>query len=74
MDFSRVMRNDFDLVVAGINGGLENLHFQLSDLGPAQATDQLFGLTRKHRAANHFDAAATLMGMKSIFEKHKIFL
>lgn len=45
MNFRRVVGNYLDLIVAGIDSGLENLHFQLCDLGPAETADELFRFT-----------------------------
>jgi hypothetical protein len=65
------MGNYVELMISCVDSGLEDLHFELGDLCPAQAADEFFGLAGKHGAANHFDGAAALMRMKRIFEKHK---
>src|SRR6266849_1019162 len=51
------VRDDFVGGVALVDSGLEDLHSLARDLRAAQATDQLFAFTGKHRADDDFDPA-----------------
>src|SRR6266436_1671287 len=51
------VRDDFVGGVALVDGRLEDLHSLARDLRAAQATDQLFAFTGKHRADDDFDPA-----------------
>lgn len=51
------MGDDFLGGVAVVNGWLKHLNAFARDLGPAEAANQLFTLTGKHRPANDFDPA-----------------
>src|SRR6516162_5604969 len=51
------VRHDFVGREPGVDCRLENLHSLPGNLRPAQAADQLFALSRKHRADDNFDPA-----------------
>ena len=51
------MRHDVIGRVAGIDGGLEDLHALPRDLRAAQAADQLFALAAEHAADDDFNPA-----------------
>ena len=52
-----VVAHDFDVVVPRVRRGLEQRHGQLGDVGPADASEQLFCFARKHGATNDFQAS-----------------
>ena len=62
-----VVRNDLLLRVAHVDAGFEYLDFLVCVPGAFEAAYQLLGLTREHRAADHFDPALAA----GIFQKHK---
>ena len=48
-----LMRHHIVIAVADVNAWLENLNLLMGKLGTTHAADQLLGLTREHRTANH---------------------
>ena len=62
-----IVRHHLLVGVARIDAGFENLHPQVGELGAAQAADQLLGLAREHRPADHLDPPL----LTGIFQKHK---
>ena len=62
-----IVRHHLLVGVARIDAGFENLHPQVGELGAAQAADQLLGLAREHRPADHLYPPL----LTGIFQKHK---
>ena len=67
-DGVRIVRHDLLLGVAHVDAGFEDLDPLVGEFGPFEAADQLFGLSREHRAADNFDPAFAA----GVFQKHKL--
>ena len=52
------MRDDLFGVITVVDLRLEDPRLQIGNAHTLQPSDQLFGLTGEHRAADHFDPAA----------------
>ena len=55
-----VVADNVFLRVAHVDGGFENLYFLPCKLSASQTTDEFFGLTREHGAADDFNAAGAM--------------
>ena len=61
-----VVRDDFDVGIPVVDGGLEDDDLLLGELGAFEAAEEFFGLAGEHGAADHLDAA----GFFVILGKH----